>query len=232
MPSWWMRSPIPSFDLVWPMLARNSPARAADAGSARCLYPSRNREVVANYQGRQYQGRMNPTIQAELRTATSSCSVRRDMLPRWHGTACPCIMGQPGVSQHQWEKSMFPRYAGAFFCGRVVLSATSAQPPGRSGPSPSSRPSPPGGIADVVARLTAERLQSSLEAELRRRECQRRRRHGRTRARRQGSARRLHADVDADLPAHHGEVRAECFVRREHASNRSRRSPPRRSRSP
>ena len=53
------------------------------------------------------------------------------------------------------------------------------------------------------------------EAEFHRREPDRRRRHRRAGTRRQGHAGRLHADVDADLPAHHGEVRAQRLVRRE-----------------
>ena len=81
-----------------------------------------------------------------------------------------------------------------------------------------------GGIADVVARLTAERLQARSSRTSSSRTSRRRRRHGRARARRQGRARRLHADVDADLPAHHGEVRAERDLRRERPSSRSRRS--------
>ena len=71
-----------------------------------------------------------------------------------------------------------------------------------------------GGIADVVARLTAERLQSALKQNF---VVENQTGAAGTAApgtRRQGHARRLHADVDADLPAHDGEVRAERHLRR------------------
>ena len=131
----------------------------------------------------------------------------------WHDA---CIGSH--VSRHRDESqgtpSCFARLHAAF-CSQPRWRRAAPMRPGRSGPSPSSRRLP---RRHRRRRGAADRGTAAVraQAEFHRGERLRRRRHGRARARRQGHARRLHADVDADLPAHHGEVRTERHVRREH----------------